>query len=84
MTAAKVNLKLRYSLLKYFYYLFISTKGTAMVWKPIFHNYPETDRIYEDEYVDTQFMIGDSLMVTPILEKGTKKRIALLPKRLFF
>ena len=55
-----------------------------MVWKPIFYNYPFADHIYEDEFVDTQFLIGNSLMVTPILEKGAKKKRALLPKTFFY
>jgi len=36
LQSAKNNLKLRYSLLKYYYYLFVSKKGLGTIWRPLF------------------------------------------------
>jgi alpha-glucosidase (family GH31 glycosyl hydrolase) len=41
-----------------------STKGGA-VFQPIFFQFPDDDEAYEN--IDTQFMLGDALLVSPVL-----------------
>ena len=36
LNAAKTGLKLRYSLLKYFYTLFVKNRGLGTLWRPLF------------------------------------------------
>lgn len=44
--SAKVNLKLRYSLLKYFYAQFVNKKGVGTIWKPLFFLFPNDQNSY--------------------------------------
>jgi alpha-glucosidase len=67
LQAAKTNLKLRYSFLKYFYYLFVTKRGIGSIWRPVFFEYPLDSNAYLDDIADTQFMIGPNILVTPIL-----------------
>ena len=39
LAAAKTNLKLRYSLLKHFYFLMVSNRGLGTIWKPMFFEF---------------------------------------------
>jgi alpha-glucosidase (family GH31 glycosyl hydrolase) len=48
LAAAKTNLKLRYSLLKYFYFLFVSQKGLGTLWRPLFFEFPHDSNLYID------------------------------------
>ena len=74
LAAAKTNLKLRYSLLKYIYSLFVMKKGLGTIWKPLFFEFPLDSNSYIDDIVNTQFLIGPNLMAAPILEQGTTSR----------
>ena len=67
-TAARVNLKLRYSLLKQFYSILMKKGGKGAFWKPLFFAFPSDKRLYSDEVIDTQAMIGDGMMIAPIVE----------------
>lgn len=79
MASAKTNLKLRYSLLKYFYFLFVNKKGLGTIWRPLFFEFPHDTNAYLDDVTDTQFMIGHNLMSAPILEPGTTSRKVYFP-----
>ncbi|WAQ96934.1 LYAG-like protein [Mya arenaria] len=73
-------LLLRYKLLPYLYTLFYinHVEGTPVI-RPIFFQYPES--AYNVSYmVDTQFMWGDALLVTPTTSQNTYKGLAYLPK----
>ena len=61
---------MRYTMLKYFYHLFILKGGNGAVVKPLFFVYPEDDRVYEFDVENKQFLWGEHLMVTPCLELG--------------
>jgi alpha-glucosidase (family GH31 glycosyl hydrolase) len=74
LKAAKTNLKLRYSLLKYFYLLFINKRGIGSIWRPLFFEYPNDSNAYIDDIVDTEFLIGPNILVTPIVEPGQTSR----------
>lgn len=67
LKSAYNNLKLRYSLLKHYYSLFINKGGLGTIWRPLFFEFPLDQNTYIDEIADTQFMIGSSLLSTPIV-----------------
>lgn len=79
LQSAKVNLHLRYSLLKHYYNVFITQKGISSVFKPVFFVFPLDNNLYLDEIADTQFMIGNILMSAPILDEGKTARPVYFP-----
>lgn len=80
LQSAKKNLKLRYSLLKYFYLLFLNKRGLGAIWRPLFFEYPLDANAYIDEIADTEFLIGPNVIVTPIVEQGQTSRKIYLPQ----
>lgn len=73
----KRYIELRYELLPYFYTLHYKSHktGTPIV-RPLFLEFPEDEKAYE---VEDEFMLGDSLLVAPVLERGAEKRRIYLP-----
>jgi len=71
-------LKLRYRLLPYFYTLAwaASQKGAPLV-RPLFW-LDESDSSLRS--VDDQFLLGDALLVAPVVQQGAKTRRVVLPK----
>ncbi|KAL3221744.1 hypothetical protein MRX96_029227 [Rhipicephalus microplus] len=65
---ARSALKLRYELLPFLYTLFhhAHTKGTTVA-RPLFHVFPNDTQTYA---IDKQFMWGEALLMTPVLEPG--------------
>lgn len=74
LKSAQVNIKLRYSLLKHYYSLFVNRKGLGTIFNPLFFVYPADTNNYYDDVADTQFLIGNNLMSAPILEQGKTSR----------
>ena len=74
LKAAQNGLKLRYSLLKHYYSLIVSRKGFGYIFKPLFFDFPLDNNNYIDDVVNTQFLLGNELMATPILEEGQTSR----------
>jgi len=74
---ARDALLTKYSLLPLLYTLFFihATEGETVV-RPLWHEFP-TDSKTRD--IDTQFLWGSSLLVSPILEQGNSERSAYLP-----
>lgn len=66
-------LKFRYSLLKYYYYLFVRNKGTGTIFRPVFFEFPEDDGCFKSEVLEQQFMLGDALLATPILMENSNQ-----------
>ena len=67
-------LSIRYSLLPYYYTLFYkacspadTSLPTATVLRPLFFEFPNDPQTFS---IHNQFMIGDTLLVTPVLAKG--------------
>ena len=67
LEAATKAIKLRYSLLKHMYSIFVTKRGLGTIWKPLFFAYPLDDNNYKDQIADTQFLLGSHLLVAPIL-----------------
>lgn len=74
LKAAQTNLKLRYSLLKHYYSLFITKRGLGTIFNPLFFSFPLDSNVYVDDIADTQFLIGNNLMAAPILDQGVTSR----------
>lgn len=70
-------LNLRYSLLPYFYSLAWQThqSGIPMV-RPLFWNHPNEPNLWG---VDDAFLLGDNLLVAPVLEADARQRKITLP-----
>ncbi|HET9647600.1 MAG TPA: TIM-barrel domain-containing protein [Microlunatus sp.] len=68
----------RYRLLPYLYTQLhrAATAGTPVV-RPMFFEEPD-DPAYQ--HIDDQFMLGDSLLIAPILKEGARARTVLLPR----
>lgn len=75
-------LKLRYRLLPYFYTLAWETaqKGYPLV-RPAFWADPNDPNLWD---VEDLFLLGDGLLVCPILEEGGRKRQVTLPQGLWY
>jgi alpha-glucosidase len=74
---ARTALELRMRLLPYLYALFREAESTgAPVWRPLFYEFPhEADAAN----VEDQFMLGASLLVAPVVERGARERSVYLP-----
>ena len=78
---ARASLKIRYSILKWYYSLFIATKGLGTVFRPLFFDFPHEEDLYWDHGPsESQFLLGSSLMCTPKLEASGHKVKAYFPK----
>jgi len=74
--ASMASLKLRYSLLKYYYSLFIVNRGLGTVFKPLFFDFPSNTDIFN---LESQFLIGSGLMVAAVVEEGKKQVSVYFP-----
>jgi len=61
------SLHFRYSILKYYYSLFVQNGGVGTVFKPVFFEFPEDESLLS---LDTQFMIGTKLMAAAVTQEG--------------
>ena len=71
-------LNVRYELIPYLYDLSIKAhfKGEPII-RPLFVNFPFDDNVKE---INDQIMIGDYLMLCPIVNQGKKERVVYLPE----
>ena len=70
-------LRLRYRLMPYLYSLAweVSQTGHPFV-RPLFWNEPQSAELWQ---IDNEFMLGENLLVAPLLEEGQKRRSVYLP-----
>lgn len=70
-------LRIRYTLLPYYYTLFYKAhvNGSTVI-RPLFHEYP-TDRETFDIFL--QFLVGANLMVAPVTDEGMTHVQAYIP-----
>ncbi len=73
----QATLQLRYRLLPYFYTLaWESTQTGLPLMRPLFWLSPEEPSSWD---IQDQFLLGDDLLVAPVLEPGVEQRIVTLP-----
>jgi alpha-glucosidase (family GH31 glycosyl hydrolase) len=71
LTTSQKSLDFRYKVLKYYYSLFINSKNTGTVFKPVFFEFHNDFNLLDNEKIfNQQFMIGTELLVIPNLEEG--------------
>jgi alpha-glucosidase len=74
---ARASLERRMRLLPYLYGLFREAEQTgAPVWRPLFYEFPDDELA---PTIEDQVMVGPSLLVAPVLEKGGRARDVYLP-----
>ncbi|KAK3005604.1 hypothetical protein RJ639_016816 [Escallonia herrerae] len=75
--SARNALGMRYKLLPYLYTLSYEAHITgAPIARPLFFSFPNITKLYG---LSTQFLLGSSLMVSPVLDKGNTEVSALFP-----
>ena len=71
-------IRLRYRLLPYMWQCFeAASQQHQPIIRPTFFNFPDDVRCLEDS---DDFMVGDDLLVAPVVEKGALQRRVYLPK----
>lgn len=83
--AVEINRKyieLRYAFLPYLYDLFYQGEKTGLpVMRPLVLHYPKDPAVRN---LNSQFMVGQQLIVAPVLEPGVTKRMVYLPEGLWY
>jgi alpha-glucosidase len=70
-------LKLRYALMPYFYTLAWESHQTgAPLVRPLFWQNPEVESLWD---VEDAFLLGDALLICPIVEAAVSERLVVLP-----
>lgn len=59
------SLQFRYSILKYYYSLFMLNNGTGTIFRPLFFEFYDDIALLENENIQNSFMIGSSLLAVP-------------------
>jgi alpha-glucosidase (family GH31 glycosyl hydrolase) len=68
LNTSKITISYRYKLLKFYYSLFIRSQKRGTIFRPLFFEYPSDMAILDnDQIINSQVMIYDSLMLTPNL-----------------
>ncbi|KAG1681996.1 Lysosomal alpha-glucosidase [Nymphon striatum] len=80
--SSKAALTIRYTLLPYLYTLFYENHafGTPVA-RPLFFEFRFDQKTYA---IDTQFMLGSSLMILPVLEQGAVSVSGYFPKDIWY
>lgn len=74
----KKYIKLRYKLIPYLYDLMKVCENTgAPIIRPLLFNYQNDKNTYE---INDEFLCGDSILVSPVVEQGMKQKLVYLPK----
>ncbi len=74
----KKYIRLRYKWLPHLYSLFAVTSRSGLpVMRPLFMEYPNDKHTYQ---LSDQFMIGDNVIIAPIIQPGVNHRAVYLPE----
>ncbi|MGB9728781.1 MAG: TIM-barrel domain-containing protein [Thermoprotei archaeon] len=77
-TIIKNTIKFRYKLLPYIYRLFIDAHRTGLpIMRTLSTEFPSDENCYD---IDDEFMLGEALLIAPILAPGIKARAVYLPE----
>ena len=73
---------LRYRFLPYIYDLFYQGQETGLpVMRPLVLHYEDDPEVYN---LNGEFLVGESLLVAPVLEQGATKKAVYLPKGIWY
>lgn len=80
--AAQKALAVRYQLLPFYYTLFYEahTEGTPVI-QSLWMNYPNDPQVRD---IDQQFLIGGSVLVSPVTERGARSVKAYFPEGVWY
>lgn len=77
MSICREYIALRYSLLPYFYDCFKTCEETGLpVMRPLVLQYENDENVRD---MNDQFMIGDDILVSPVVTQGATKKLVYLP-----
>lgn len=75
-------IELRYRLLPYFYDLFHECEKTGMpIMRPLVLHYEKDPETWN---LNGQFLVGENLLVAPVLEQGATKKLVYLPEGVWY
>ena len=75
-------IELRYRFLPYLYDLFYQGETTGLpVMRPLVLHYPQDENVRN---LNSEFLVGETLLVAPILEQGATKRMIYLPEGVWY
>jgi len=82
---AQVTLKARYAMLKWYYSLFVAAQGVGSIFRPLFFEFPHDEILYRDNGpTESQFLLGSSLMVSPMLSQFRMAYDTYFPRDTWF
>jgi alpha-glucosidase (family GH31 glycosyl hydrolase) len=85
LDTSRIALQLRYSILKWYYSLFIATRGTGSIFKPLFFEFPSEAALYTaDGPNEWEFLLGSGVLCTPKVEAGEPHVNAYFPTANWF
>lgn len=76
METSRAALLFRYSMLKFYYSLFVRNNGTGTIFRPLFFDFPHDEKLLD---LQTQFLVGSELMVPVPMNEGDKQVSTYLP-----
>lgn len=79
LETTRKSLQFRYSILKYYYSLFMLNKGRGTIFRPLFFEFYNDPGCLESAYIDNFFMIGSSLLVVPNLHDDNNENNTTTP-----
>ncbi len=79
LTILRYFIRMRYRLRPYLYNLFaIHEESGAAILRPLFYEFSGSENLPLDR-IDTQFMVGESIMQAPFVDEGAKTGEIILP-----
>lgn len=80
LTVFKNTLDLRYSLIPHLYALMLNSSRNATIIQPLFFSFPNDTNLFNNSNLTSnEFMVGDNILVTPIIEQSTNSSSFYFP-----
>ncbi|MGL4952218.1 MAG: TIM-barrel domain-containing protein, partial [Culicoidibacterales bacterium] len=77
LVATRAAIQLRYRLLPYFYDLLWAMQITGLpILRPLVLHYQTDPKVQQ---LQSQFLVGESLLVVPVVEQGSRERLVYVP-----
>lgn len=79
---AKKSIKLRYEILPYIYDLYYNSHKEGLpIFRPMIMEYPEDRNLLN---IKEQFMLGESMLIAPVVYEGERSKVVYLPKGIWY